>query len=71
MTLTDQVIKNIIRKLINGQDYRIEIVTLINAEFLQYAIDFFKQVVDAQLKKTPYCNKYRKYIIFEKNKKYE
>ncbi len=50
MTLTDQVIKNIIRKLINGQDYRIEIVTLINAEFLQYAIDFFKQVVDAKLK---------------------
>ena len=50
MTLTDQVIKNIIRKLINGKDYRIEIVTLINAEFLQYAIDFFKQVVDAKLK---------------------
>lgn len=50
MTLTDQVIKNIIRKLINGKDYRIEIVTLINAEFLQYAIDFFKKVVDAKLK---------------------
>ncbi|GAB4459179.1 MAG: hypothetical protein Fur0028_12930 [Bacteroidales bacterium] len=50
MTLTDQVIKNIIRKLINGQDYRIEVVTLINAEFLQYAIDFFKQVIDAKLK---------------------
>jgi len=50
MTLTDQVIKNIIRKLINGQDYRIEVVTLIDAEFLQYAIDFFKQVVEAKLK---------------------
>ncbi|MCZ7609300.1 MAG: CfrBI family restriction endonuclease [Ignavibacterium sp.] len=50
MTLTDQLIKNIIRKLIKGKDYRIEIVTLINAEFLQYAIDFFKKVVDAKLK---------------------
>lgn len=49
MTLTDQVIKNIIRKLIKGKDYRIEIVTLINAEFLQYAIDFFKRIIDAKL----------------------
>lgn len=50
MTLTDQVIKNVIRKLIKGEDYRIEIVTLINAEFLQYAIDFFKKIVEAKLK---------------------
>jgi hypothetical protein len=50
MTLTEKVTKNIIIKLVNGQDYRIEIVTLINATFLQYAIDFFKRVVDAKLK---------------------
>lgn len=50
MTLTESVAKDIIQKLIKGQDYRIEIVTLINAEFLQYAIDFFKKVVDAKLK---------------------
>jgi len=50
MTLTETVIKNIIKKLIHGDDYRIEIITLINAEFLQYAIDFFKEVVDAKLK---------------------
>ena len=50
MTLTETVTKNIIKKLINGEDYRIEIVTLINAEFLQYAIDFFKKVVDAKLR---------------------
>jgi len=50
MTLTEHVTKNIIKRLINGQDYRIEIVALINAEFLQFAIDFFKQVVDAKLK---------------------
>ena len=34
MTLTQQVTKKIIKKLIKGEDYRIEIVTLINAEFL-------------------------------------
>lgn len=50
MTLTDSVTKNIIIKLIKGQDYRIEIVTLIDAEFLQYVIDFFKKVIDAKLK---------------------
>ena len=49
MTLTEQVTKNIVRKLINGNDYRIEIVTLINAEFLQFAIEFFKQVAEAKL----------------------
>lgn len=49
MTLTEQVAKNIVRKLLKGEDYRIEVVTLINAEFLQFAIDFFKQIVDAKL----------------------
>ncbi|MGB4654402.1 MAG: CfrBI family restriction endonuclease [Bacteroidales bacterium] len=49
MTLTDEVVKNIIKRLIKGQDYRIEVVALINAEFLQFAIDFFKEIVDAKL----------------------
>lgn len=49
MTLTDHVIKEIIRKLIKGKDYRIEIVTLINAEFIQYVINFFKRIVNAKL----------------------
>lgn len=50
MTLTEAVTKKIILKLIKGEDYRIEIVTLINARFLQYAIDFFKKIIDAKLK---------------------
>lgn len=49
MTLTEQVAKNIIRKLLKGEDYRIEIVALINAEFLQFVIEFFKKVVAAKL----------------------
>ncbi len=49
MTLTEQVTKSIIKKLLKGEDYRIEIVTLINAQFLQFAIDFFKRVAEAKL----------------------
>jgi hypothetical protein len=49
MTLTDQIIKNIITRLVKSQDYRIEIVNLINAEFLQFAVDFFKKIAYAKL----------------------
>lgn len=49
MTLTEQVTKNIIKRLLKGEDYRIEVVALINAEFLQFAIDFFKKVAQAKI----------------------
>lgn len=49
MTLKDYSVKNIVSNVIQSQDYRIEIVNLINAEFLQFAINFFKQVVEAKL----------------------
>jgi len=49
MTLTDQIVKNIIVRVIKSQDYRIEIVNLINAEFLQFAVDFFKKIAYAKL----------------------
>ncbi len=49
MTLTEQVAKKIIKKLLKGEDCRIEIITLINAEFLQFAINFFKKIVTAKL----------------------
>lgn len=50
MTITDQVVKEIIRKLLKGEDYRIEVVTLIDAAFLQFVVEFFKKVVDAKFK---------------------
>lgn len=49
MTLQEVVIQNIIRRLLKGEDYRTEILALINADFLQYAIDFFKRVASAKL----------------------
>lgn len=43
MTLTEQIVKNIITRVIKSQDYRIEIVNLINAEFLQFAVNFSRK----------------------------
>lgn len=49
MTLTEQIIRKVIKKLLNGDDYRTEIVALIDASFLQFAIEFFKKVINAKL----------------------
>jgi len=49
MTLSRQATKKIIANLIKGEDYRIEIITLINAEFLQFIINFFKRIAEAKL----------------------
>lgn len=49
-TLTEQVAQKIIKKLIEGEDYRVEVVALINAQFLQYIMDFFKRIVEAKLR---------------------
>ena len=49
MTLKDEVVKKIVINVIKAQDHRIEIVNLINAEFLQFTIEFFKKVIDAKL----------------------
>ncbi|MEJ5251506.1 MAG: CfrBI family restriction endonuclease [Armatimonadota bacterium] len=50
MTTTQLTTARIIRKLILGEDYRSEVVALIDAAFLEYAIDFFKHVVEAKLR---------------------
>ena len=43
------VIKRIIEHVIKSEDYRIEVINTINAEFIQFAIDFFKEVAIAKL----------------------
>lgn len=49
MTVKNHVVKNIVTRVIKSQDYRIEVVNLLNAEFLQFTVDFFKRVVEAKL----------------------
>lgn len=49
MTFEDDVIKNTVDKLLNGKDYREEIVNSINAVFFDFTIDFFKKIVEAKM----------------------
>ncbi|MCC5945224.1 MAG: CfrBI family restriction endonuclease [Bernardetiaceae bacterium] len=63
MTLTEQVTKKIITRLIKGQDYRIEIVALINAQFLQFSMDFFEKVVQAKLRNKDVIDWYKKEFL--------
>lgn len=50
MTASAALIGNIIRKLIFGEHYRSEIVAPIDAQFLEYAIEFFKRVAEAKMR---------------------
>ena len=67
MTLTDQIVKNIIIRLIKSQDYRIEIVNLINAEFLQFAVEFFKKIVVAKLNSEDITIDWYKKVFMDEN----
>lgn len=49
MRFGERVIKNTVDKLIQGDDYRTEIINAINLEFLDFALDFFKKILDAKL----------------------
>lgn len=64
MKISNQVIKNIIYRVIKSQDYRIEIVNILNAEFLSFSIDFFKRIVEAKMNsKSITIDWYRDYFL--------
>ncbi len=48
MTVSSQVLKDIIIRVIKSEDYRWQVVNIINDEFLEFAISFLKKVVDAK-----------------------
>lgn len=50
ITITNIVTQKIIIKLFKSDDYRIEIVNLIDAQFLQYVINLFQKIVEAKLR---------------------
>jgi len=50
VSIPDNIVKNIIYRVINNQNYRIEVIYRINAVFLDFAIDFFKRVAEAKLR---------------------
>ena len=47
--LVDKNLENIINKLIKGDDYREEIINAISADFMDWAINFFKQIAQAKI----------------------
>ncbi len=50
MTITQTALIRILSHLILGEDYRTEVVALINTAFLDYAIEFFKRIAEAKLR---------------------
>lgn len=49
MTFENQVIENTINKLVQGEDYREEVINAINVEFLDFTVHFFKEIVNAKI----------------------
>ena len=44
MKFNQIVIANTVEKLLAGEDYRQEIINAINVEFLDFALEFFRQI---------------------------
>lgn len=49
MKFNEIIIQKSVEKLLNGEDYREEIINAINVEFLDFAFAFFKQILEAKL----------------------
>ena len=49
--LSKEFTRDIIKKLLNGENYRFEIIKIINSQFLNYCINFFQKVISAKLQK--------------------
>ncbi|MGX2973093.1 CfrBI family restriction endonuclease [Helicobacter sp. T3_23-1059] len=52
MRFNEIIIKQTIDKLINGKDYREEVINAINVEFLDFALEFFKKILNAKMNDT-------------------
>lgn len=64
MTFEKKVIDKTVEKLINGKDYREEIILAINSLFLDFAVKFFQQVVRAKANdKSLTLDWYKKHFI--------
>lgn len=49
-TIPNELVKNVIRKIILSQDYRTDLLAFINSVFLEVSIDFFGKVAEAKLR---------------------
>lgn len=68
LTFENKVITETVDKLINGRDYRDEVVNAINIQFLDFSIQFFRNIVSAKLDNTSIdLEWYKKNFIKNKN----
>lgn len=67
MTFENDIIVKTIDKLLQGQDYREEVIRSINAVFLDFTIEFFKKIVEAKINSNDITlDWYKKYFINSK-----
>ena len=45
-----KVLEKVLEKVIKGEDYRSDVISVISANFLEFTIKFFKKIVEAKLK---------------------
>ena len=64
MTFESNKNEKTVNKLIKGKDYREEVVTSINAVFLDFTVGFFKKIVEAKMNDEGITlDWYKKYFI--------
>ncbi len=68
ITFERQVIDKTVEKLIKGEDYREEVVNAINASFFDFAITFFKKIVEAKLESKEISLEWYKQNFINNNK---
>ena len=72
MSFESKVISDTVKKLVNGEDYRSEVVNAINVQFFDFSISFFKDIIKAKLdSKTIDLDWYKEKFIKNKNLKSE
>lgn len=64
MRFEEEIVKKTITRLLNGEDYRSEIINAINAQFFDFTIAFFKDIINAKLdNKLLSIDWYNKYFL--------
>ncbi|MBQ4432134.1 MAG: CfrBI family restriction endonuclease [Synergistaceae bacterium] len=60
--------KRVVSKLLCGRDYRDEVINAVNAEFFDFTLKFFREIVDAKLHGRDICMSwYREHFIDGEN----
>lgn len=68
MSFDKIIIEKTIKKLLSGQDYRDEVINIINLEFLDFTLNFFKEILKAKMNDKELNLKwYKEHFINNKN----